>query len=174
MRWFERPTDEARVHLLRQRQEQIETWWKQIMERACQCSRVLMVLEAAELKLEQDVFSKDDSVWKERQTEVLQSLAKTLKTCQESLKADPFPHLLWLRQCMLKSQEVCRDRQCRPNPEVEYVEFDGGRVPVCGALAYLMKAAQLPDAEEIYESQAQGWNPTNFKPGGRNGTTDNW
>jgi hypothetical protein len=173
MRWFERPTDEARVHLLRQRQEQIERWWKQIVESACQCSRVLMVLEAAERELEQEM-SQDDKIWKERQTQVLQLLATTLKTCQDTLKADPFPHLMWLRQCMLKSQEVCRERQCRPNPEVAYIEFDGGLVPVCGALEYLMKAAQLPAVEEIYESQAQGWDPSNFKPGGKNGTTDNW
>jgi hypothetical protein len=174
MRWFERPTDEARVHLLRQRQEQIERWWKQIMESACQCSQALMILEAAEQVLEQDTLSKDDPVWKARRTEVQESLAKTLKTWQESLKADPFPHLMWMRQCTLKAQEVCLERQCRPNPEVEYVEFGGGHVPVCGALEYLMKAAQMPEAEEIYESQAQGWDPSNFKSGGRNGTTDNW
>lgn len=173
MRWFERPTDEERVRLLRQRQEQIESWWKNLLESACQCSQVVMVLEAAEQELEQDM-SNDHFAWKASQTKVLQSLATYLKTSQDSLKKDPFPQLLWMRQCMLKAEEVCRERQCRPNPEVEYVEFDGGLVPVCGALEYLMKAATMPEPEEIYESQAQGWNPTYFKPGGRNGTTDNW
>lgn len=171
--WLERTTDERRARRLRQQRERTEGSWQTAMEVSCRCSQVVAVLEAAEMELGQDPFSQDDSTWLAAQGRVQHSIFGGLKGCQEYLKQEPVAQLLWTKRCMQKALEACQDRQCRPSPEPEYLP-DNKEVPVCGAMEYLMKAASMPSPEEIYESQAHGWDPNKFKPGDENAAANDW
>jgi hypothetical protein len=179
MQWFTQSTDlntnARRARRLRRMREQVEAWWSRALEHSMTCSRVVTVLEYAEANLDQDLFARKNPVWRSAQGRVIKAMGQGMRACQGYLKQEPAPQLLWTRQCLAKAQEVCRERQCRPNPEVEYLERDGEKVPVCGALEYLSWASIMPPAEDIYESRARNWDPDKFKSqGGRNAATDNW
>ncbi len=179
MQWFTEATDPntnaRRARRLRRMRGQVEAWWGQALEHSVTCSRVVTVLEAAEANLDQDLFAKKNPVWTSAQGRVIKAVVQGIRACQVYLKEEHAGQLLWTRQCLAKATEVCQERLCRPDPEVEYMERDGEKVPVCGALKYLLRASIMPAAEDIYEGKNRDWDPSKFKSKrGSNAATNNW
>ena len=179
MQWFTQAagpdTNATQARRLRRMREQVEAWWSRSLECSVTCSKVVTVLESAEANLDQGLFASKNPVWTSAQGRVIKALDQGMRASEGYLKQEPAAQLLWTRQCLAKAREVCRERRCRPDPEVEYLERDGERVPVCGALKYLLRASTMPPAEDLYESQARDWDPDKFKSqGGRNADSDSW
>lgn len=179
MLWFTQPrdlnTNARRARCLRRMRGRVEAWWSRALERSVTCSRVVTVLEAAEVNLDQDLFARKNPVWTSAQGRVIKAIDQGIRACHVYLKQEHASQLLWTRQCLAKAKEVCQERLCRPDPEVEYMERDGEKVPVCGALKYLLRASTTPVAEDIYEVKNRDWDPGKFKSkGGSNAATNNW
>lgn len=179
MQWFTQTpnlnTDARRARRLRHMREQVVAWWNQALERSVICSRVVTVLESAEVNLDQDIFDRKNPVWTSAQGWVIKAMGQGIRACHVYLKQEHASQLLWTRQCLAKAKEVCQERLCRPDPEVEYMERDGEKIPVCGALKYLLRASTMPAAEDIYEGKNRDWDPGKFKSkGGSNAATNNW